>query len=166
MMKQIKCQSGLSGTQERLQDRYSSFEEFEHYSSTYGITKRLGFNGDRIAWNANPLIEGSVEPSDLRVSPGIHVGDGITCVVGSDRYSYTIVEILSPKKIVVQKDREKRIDNNGMSEDQTWAQEMDEQGATTTITLRKNGFWFMVGDSMKGCPYVVGMRLSYRDPHF
>lgn len=48
------------------------------------------------------------------------VGMGATEVVGSDRYPYTIVKVVNPKKIVVQRDDYRRTDNNGQSELQTY----------------------------------------------
>lgn len=67
-MKKIKCKSGLTGWQCRLQDNYEgNYEEFEAYSNMYGIAKRLGFRSNKKAWEANPIIQGSVEPSDLCV---------------------------------------------------------------------------------------------------
>lgn len=66
-MKRVKCKSGIIGYQCRLRKNYTSFEEFETYSQMYGIAKRLGFKSDKKAWESNPLIQGSVIPSDLRV---------------------------------------------------------------------------------------------------
>jgi hypothetical protein len=66
-MKQVKCKSGLTGWQCRLQKNYFSFEEFEKYSEIYGVAKRLGYESSEEAWEANPIIQGSVNPSDLRV---------------------------------------------------------------------------------------------------
>jgi hypothetical protein len=64
-MRHVKCQSGLRGYQCRLRANYSSFEEFEAYSETYGIAKRLGFKSAANAWRANPVIQGSTNPGDL-----------------------------------------------------------------------------------------------------
>ena len=74
-MKQVKCKSGLTGYQCRLQENYSDFEEFEAYSETYAVTKRLGYESAQAAWEANPIIQGSVEPSDLRVVLDEYNGD-------------------------------------------------------------------------------------------
>jgi len=68
----VRCQSNLIGYRTRLQNNYKNFKEWESYSSAYGLAKRLGFN-DEIqpfaamkAWKANPVIEGSINPSDFR----------------------------------------------------------------------------------------------------
>lgn len=66
-MKQVKCLSGLKGWQCHLQDNYNSFEDFESYSEIWGIAKKLGFENAEEAWKANPILQGSVNPMDLRV---------------------------------------------------------------------------------------------------
>lgn len=66
-MKRVKCKSGSQGWQCRLQKNYDSFEEFAYYSEIYGIHVRLGFDTAEAAWKANPLIRGSIIPSDLEV---------------------------------------------------------------------------------------------------
>jgi len=65
-MKRVKCQSGLSGWQSRLRSVYSSFEEFEAYSGLYGIYGRLRYSSPEAAWEANPVVQGSVIPSDYK----------------------------------------------------------------------------------------------------
>lgn len=66
MSKQVKCKSGITGWQDRLRKVYSSFEEFESYCAIYGIHIRIGYKSPAAAWKFNPLIQGSVIPSDLR----------------------------------------------------------------------------------------------------
>ena len=66
-MRKANCKSGIIGWQSRLQKNYDSFEEFEHYSEIYAIHSRLGFNTAEEAWDANPIIKGSVIPSDLEI---------------------------------------------------------------------------------------------------
>ena len=54
--------------QARLQDNYDqSFEQWVAYSEMYGLTERLGFNTAIEAWEANPIIQGSVLPEDFQV---------------------------------------------------------------------------------------------------
>lgn len=50
----------------------------------------------------------------------IQVGDGVTQCVGSDCYPFTVVEVLSPNRIVIQGDNFYRTDNNGQSEMQDY----------------------------------------------
>jgi len=65
-MKQVKCKSGLTGWQCKLRKNYTSFEEFTGYAEIYNIHKRLGYKTPKNAWKANPLIQGSTNPTDLR----------------------------------------------------------------------------------------------------
>ena len=64
-MKQIKCKSGSKGWQSKLQKIYGDYGTFLGYSELYGIAKRLGYSSPKTAWKYNPLIRGSVIPSDL-----------------------------------------------------------------------------------------------------
>ena len=70
------CKSGLTGWRMRLRDIYkehtspeAAYDEWEHYSVTYGLAQRLGYRTARGAWNDNPIIEGSTIPTDYRISP-------------------------------------------------------------------------------------------------
>jgi hypothetical protein len=65
-MKSIKCRSGLQGYQCRLQENYDSFEQWEAYADMYSLHLKLGFKSPKTAWDANPIIQGSVDPSDFR----------------------------------------------------------------------------------------------------
>jgi len=67
MDKRVVCQSGITGCQCRIQERYDSFAEFVQYNAMFAIAKRLGFDTANECWLMNPLIQGSTEPSDLRV---------------------------------------------------------------------------------------------------
>ena len=64
-MKRVKCKSGATGWQGKLQKVYASFEEFVSYCEIYGIHKRIGFKSIKRAWDANPVIQGSTNPADL-----------------------------------------------------------------------------------------------------
>jgi hypothetical protein len=96
----------------------------------------------------------------------IKVGQGATCHIGSDRYPYTVVEILSSKRIVVQADDYKRTDKNGFSESQTYVYKSNPSAIRVVLTLRKNGRWIRVGESMKAASYSLGGRSAYLDPSF
>lgn len=64
------CQSGIEGWQARLQDNYDNdFNQWRACSETYGLSERLGYDSVEEAWEANPIVEGSTNPSDFRVSP-------------------------------------------------------------------------------------------------
>jgi len=65
-MKRVKCKSGIEGWQCRLRKSYSSLKEFSIYANFYGLHKRLGYKTPEAAWRANPLVRGSVNPSDFQ----------------------------------------------------------------------------------------------------
>ena len=67
-MKRIICKSGTLGYRMKLQSSYKNFEEFESYSNMYGLHEKLGYKTAKNAWNKNPLIESSTNPSDYRRS--------------------------------------------------------------------------------------------------
>ena len=63
----VKCKSGLMGWQARLRENYdNSFDQWEAYARVYGLTERLGYETPEEAWEANPVIQGSTNPSDFR----------------------------------------------------------------------------------------------------
>ena len=62
----VKCKSGLHGWQGRLHEVYNSLDEFEAYCNLRQIHIRLGFTSITRCWEANPVVQGSVNPSDLR----------------------------------------------------------------------------------------------------
>ena len=51
----------------KLQDNYENYEEFESYSEIYGLAQRLGFEGPKDAWDANPKIQWSTDPNDFKI---------------------------------------------------------------------------------------------------
>ena len=59
----------VKGWQEKLQKNWNTFEQFAAASDIYGIAKRLGYKSNETAWKANPMVEGSVYPEDLRKVP-------------------------------------------------------------------------------------------------
>jgi hypothetical protein len=62
----VKCRSGLTGWQARLRDNYANdYAGFEGCAETWGIHTRLGYKTPQKAWQMNPIIQGSVDPSDL-----------------------------------------------------------------------------------------------------
>lgn len=66
-IKQVKCTSGITGWQAKVRDNWSSLEELQVYSETYGIAERLGYESAEELWEANPTVQGSTIPSDLKV---------------------------------------------------------------------------------------------------
>ena len=92
------------------------------------------------------------------------VGMGATQLMWSDRHPFTVVEVLSAKEVVVQADRVKRVDGNGMSEDQEYEYVPNPAGKKYTITLRKNGQWVTKGQPLRnGQLWKLGEREEYHD---
>jgi hypothetical protein len=65
-MKQVRCRSGLRGWQGKLREVYSSFTDFADWCFIYNNHSRLGFDSPQEAWDANPTLQGSVDPYDYR----------------------------------------------------------------------------------------------------
>jgi len=65
----VKCKSGLMGWRMKLQKLYKTIDEFKYCCEMYSIHTRLGYKTPKTAWLKNPLIEGSVDPSDFRKVP-------------------------------------------------------------------------------------------------
>ena len=63
-MKRVKCKSGVMGWSGKLHSVYHSFEEFESYCTAYNCHQRLGYSTPKTAWQKNPVIKGSINPSD------------------------------------------------------------------------------------------------------
>jgi hypothetical protein len=64
--KDVVCDSGIKGWQDKLQNVYQSLEELISYDGIYGICKRLGYEDPAQCWEENPTIQGSINPSDLK----------------------------------------------------------------------------------------------------
>lgn len=96
------------------------------------------------------------------------VGDGATICSYSDRYAGTVISVsASGKKMVVQRDKAIRTDNNGMSDSQQYEYSRDPQGARYEFSLRSNGYWIEVGAPMRqGLLCWVGARRAYYDFSF
>ena len=92
------------------------------------------------------------------------VGMGVTMVVGSDCYPYSIIAVRSANRIVVQADdyRAARVHNYG--EDVPYEYTANPQGSTQLLSLRKDGYWRGIG--VENYPsFRIGKRRYYRDPH-
>lgn len=99
----------------------------------------------------------------------IQVGDGATIVVGSDRYPATVIEVSDSQRVVaLQRDHYKRVDNNGMSEDQTYEFSRDERGMVSIFSYReKTKDFVQKGSSAKnGIRAYIGSRNAYYDFSF
>ncbi len=52
----------------KLQAQYRNKKEFKAYDEMYALSQRLGFNSATEAWDTNPVIQGSTNPSDYSVA--------------------------------------------------------------------------------------------------
>lgn len=104
------------------------------------------------------------------------VGMGVTIVSHGDRHPGTIVEVGMGgkfKKVTVQQDAAKRIDKNGISDEQEYTYSRDKFGSVKHFRLRK-GKWEEVHTNFRGRwrklvgghKIVFGEREKYWDPSF
>lgn len=49
----------------RVQSTYESLKELRQYNRVYAVAKRCGYRSAKAMWEANPVIGGSVDPSDF-----------------------------------------------------------------------------------------------------
>ncbi len=95
------------------------------------------------------------------------VGMGATYCIGSDCYPYTVVEVISQKKIVVTGDEYKPAVGFEYYGNQIYDYTPQPNGHRKVLTLRKNGRWIPQGSPMKGsCGFAIGSKRAYRDPSF
>lgn len=93
------------------------------------------------------------------------VGELATYVIGTDRYPYTVIEVsASGHRVTLQKRKSRRVDNNGLSENQRWISVEDKDGDTMVVTRRKDGGYRPKGS--KAGHVMFGEANSYLDPHF
>jgi hypothetical protein len=94
------------------------------------------------------------------------IGMGVTECLYSDRQAYTIINILSKTRIMIQKDIATRSDKKGMSELQEYTYARNEHGSTKTLSLRKDGRWRAQGEGNSSAVYVLGLRDQFHDYSF
>jgi len=93
-------------------------------------------------------------------NPNPEIGMGATRLCCTDRQAYTIIEILTQKRILVRRD--KAILNNGV-----YTYEQDSNGFLAELSLRKDGSWIAVGESLKtGIKFSIGRRDEFYDTSF
>ena len=112
----------------------------------------------------NPARHGTLQNAiaDQTRSQVPEVGMGVTEIMFSDRHPYTVVAILTPKRIRVQPDTAYRVDAGGPSETQVYRYVPDPQGEVITLFLSKSGKWKRCGDA-KGSTFLIGRREEYYD---
>ena len=103
------------------------------------------------------------------------VGMPATFLSFTDRHAGTVSEIISPKKIRVERCDYKvtnEVKNYGDNVEYEYlprsVEELNEKPEGSIYTLRKNGKWIMQGASMDqtGLSVMLGAREEYYDPHF
>ena len=90
------------------------------------------------------------------------IGMGVTELMYSDRHPFTIVAILSDKRIQVKGDIATRIDKHGCCDCQEYKYETDENSPAITLFLNKYGRWKRLGDA-KGSTFLIGEREEFYD---
>lgn len=91
------------------------------------------------------------------------VGMGATMCLYTDRVPYTVIKVVSDRKIIVQADNAKRLDNNGMSESQDYEYTSNPEGEVKVLTFRKDKCWRVMGDTQY---FHIGSRIKYHDYGF
>lgn len=108
---------------------------------------------------------------NVKGQPTPEVGMGATECCWSDRHAYTIIEVLTPTRIVVQQDKAIRTDKNGMSDCQDYRYEPNPKAAKEELVFKKtkrvpHGRWVRKHEGIKGTPFVVGHRDEHHDYSF
>ena len=96
-------------------------------------------------------------------------GMGATKQVGSDRYPFTIVEVSDTLGfIIVKADKAIAKEGSNYYGNQDYTCEANEKAREQKYTLRKNGRYYIDGESMKHSfnSISVGQRSHYLDPSF
>lgn len=95
------------------------------------------------------------------------VGDGATEYLWSDRHAYTIVEVVSPTCIKVQRD----IAKCTSYENQDYTYECDPSATVEVLVFKvtkrhPDGKWVRKSAGIRGNGFAIGTRSEYRDPSF
>jgi hypothetical protein len=98
----------------------------------------------------------------------INVGDGATVLSWSDRTAYTVISVTT-KEIRIQRDKAKRIDQNGMSDSQEYSYTANPDGSIEIVKPvtrgNKKGQW-RIGGKTNGNAVVFGVRDQHYDYSF
>jgi hypothetical protein len=95
------------------------------------------------------------------------IGDGVTELCYTDRRAYTIIQIISNREIIIQKDKTRRLDPNGMSDCQHYEYSEDKTGETVAITKRNDNKWYVKTIPMRySNRFIIGIRDKYHDFSF
>jgi hypothetical protein len=103
----------------------------------------------------------SDDDTPLYVDHTPKVGMGATMVYPSDRYPYTVVDVLNLNTLVVQEDRITHISGNFRDGNAVWEIERNHQGAKLMLKFRKGYGWVT---AVNRTPFTVGTRDYYQSP--
>lgn len=92
----------------------------------------------------------------------LSVGMGATINYFSDSVATTIIQI-EGKRIILQRDKATRIDDNGFSDAQEYSYQQDPEGETYIASLRKDGTYRLVKSNSK---ITIGVRKEFYDYTF
>ncbi len=100
------------------------------------------------------------EVKEIQIAP--FVGMAATIGIGSDSYPATVIEVKTPRKIILQYDVAMDRACNVHTPDQKYTYFPDPLGEIAVFSLRKDGKW----RKQNGYGYylVLGKRVKYRDP--
>lgn len=116
---------------------------------------------ERIASDVAQVVAAAQQPPDENGFKVPTVGEGVTQIVGSDRYPFTVTRVGPSGRVCwVKADKFERTDSNGFSEDQTYKYEPDPDA--TEVELRWTGKRW----KGEGSTFRVGERRAYQDPCF
>ena len=102
----------------------------------------------------------------IQMESKIEVGAGVTYLCGSDRYPFSIIEVINERTIRIQSDISTPAPGYDYYSNQVHTFAPNPKGRIRTLTLRKDGRWIEKGQSMKSFSYVIGIRSEYSDPSF
>lgn len=102
-----------------------------------------------------------------KVNKEPQVGMGVTEYCWSDRHAYEVIAVKDARHITVRRLDYKRIDNNGMSEDQEYEFKSNEKNHTCELFLTKKGVWReRIGRSLGCDTFGIGRADEYYDYSF
>jgi len=58
----------------KLQESYANFQDYLSFDRMYSLTERMGYIDPIVVWELNPIIGGSVNPSDFGVASVEDIG--------------------------------------------------------------------------------------------
>lgn len=119
--------------------------------------------------NAKEIVQSILEKLSVRSSlseaaDGTKVGHKVTQQYPSDRYPYEVVQVLSPKCVLVRSMGHKVVSgsmHDGSAEIEVFS---DPEGATMEVSLRKDGKWRTKGRGMNAIPWGWNGARYYQAP--